>query len=346
MTTASPAIVTSTTPRVRNYRFPYSREVFDSRIERFVEMRGARGASEIHVELRGLRPLSPGRLELDAEGVPIEVLDAERVPLRMRFRHASWSQLSGIYTELDSVPANHPGRQLFDVLHFRVDSEPAAYWLYTDINVPGSAVLYATGCTLEQRAGAGERVMVRRRWSCPPPPTTSLVRPKALHRRFGGDPIAVRIGDKVYHRRLFIGGVHYQTMQRPEVDGVLNLCDVPNPWLMSIGVHPGDRHEEKGEAGMGMLPGDLLAEARWVVAALHAGQRVLVHCYAGINRSSTVCCAALMLLEGVTAEEALARVRTTHPQARPDPYHWLRLRWLETLLRRDGLAPAGDADLL
>lgn len=34
------------------------------------------------------------------------------------------------------------------------------------------------------------------------------------------------------------------------------------------------------------------------------------------------------LLEGLSAEAALARVRKTHPWARPDSRHWLKLRWL------------------
>src|SRR5262249_57956563 len=75
---------------------------------------------------------------------------------------------------------------------------------------------------------------------------------------------------------------------------------------------------------------DLLAEADWVAAHLRRGRTVLVHCYAGVNRSSTVCCAALMLLEGLGPEDALARIREHHPVAWPDPYHWFVLRWLAT----------------
>ena len=72
----------------------------------------------------------------------------------------------------------------------------------------------------------------------------------------------------------------------------------------------------------------LREEAGWVIERLEAGQRGLVHCVAGMNRSATVCCAVLILLEGLTAEAALARVRETHPWARPDSRHWLALRWL------------------
>jgi hypothetical protein len=36
-----------------------------------------------------------------------------------------------------------------------------------------------------------------------------------------------------------------------------------------------------------------------------------------------------MQLEGLTAEQALLRVREQHPWAKPDTHHWLALRWLE-----------------
>jgi hypothetical protein len=36
-----------------------------------------------------------------------------------------------------------------------------------------------------------------------------------------------------------------------------------------------------------------------------------------------------MQLEGITAEQALERVYENHPWAKPDPHHWLMLRWLE-----------------
>jgi hypothetical protein len=36
----------------------------------------------------------------------------------------------------------------------------------------------------------------------------------------------------------------------------------------------------------------------------------------------------LILLEKLSAEDALERVRQHHPWARPDTRHWLALRWL------------------
>ncbi|MCP4543729.1 MAG: dual specificity protein phosphatase family protein [Chloroflexi bacterium] len=40
-----------------------------------------------------------------------------------------------------------------------------------------------------------------------------------------------------------------------------------------------------------------------------------------MNHSTTVCCAVLMLLKGISAEDALERVLERHPWARPDSHH-------------------------
>jgi len=74
---------------------------------------------------------------------------------------------------------------------------------------------------------------------------------------------------------------------------------------------------------------EIREEANWVIDHLKKDESVLVHCVAGMNRSTTICCATLMLLEGLTAEDALKRVREQHPWAKPDTHHWLGLRWLE-----------------
>jgi hypothetical protein len=154
-------------------------------------------------------------------------------------------------------------------------------------------------------------------------------RPASLHARYGGDPVRIRLGGRIFGHRLFIGGMHHQRSERPQVDHVVNLCGFDSPWALLAGRHPDDRFSPRTEMRQGMRGGDLLEEAGWVVEALRAGQSVLVHCAAGINRSSSVCCAALMLLEGLSAEHALARVRERHPEAHPDPYHWFALRHLQ-----------------
>jgi protein-tyrosine phosphatase len=46
-----------------------------------------------------------------------------------------------------------------------------------------------------------------------------------------------------------------------------------------------------------MAVAEIREEANWIIERLEQNQSVLVHCVAGMNRSTTVCCAVLMLLE-------------------------------------------------
>jgi len=122
--------------------------------------------------------------------------------------------------------------------------------------------------------------------------------------------------------------VDVQGEQRPDVHAVLNVGEEPSRWAATGADHPVDRWENKGEGSQGMNVAEIVREARWVIGQLREARRVLVHCAAGMNRSATICCATLILLEGLAAEDALVRVREHHPWARPDPHHWLELRWL------------------
>jgi Dual specificity phosphatase, catalytic domain len=319
-----------TASHARFYPFPYSHQVFDSRIQRITEVAGARRSSEVQLDLRALRPLGAPELRIE-DGRPWEVQHGELIGLRLRFLRANWVRRTGFFSQMEALPPEHSARRLFDVLHLRLPGQERRYWIFADINTPGhEACLRAAECVLEELPEPVEPASVRRRWALRPPAPAGLVpRPAAVHRRHGGDPIAVRLGRRVYRQRLFIGGLHHQSELRPLVGHVLNLCGEPNPWIPSYGMHPADRVESKGELADGMTGEEMVTEAQWVAERLRAGERVLVHCHAGVNRSSTVCCAALMLLEGLTAEAALSRVRERHPEAAPDPYHWFLLRWLE-----------------
>jgi hypothetical protein len=154
--------------------------------------------------------------------------------------------------------------------------------------------------------------------------------PIDLHDYFGGDPVPVKIGDTVQEQRLFVGGLENQPNHRPpQVNAVLNLGERPSLWVKGNDVHPNDRTVQKGEGTQGMSTAEIRAEANWVIEHLQKGDNVLVHCVAGMNRSTTICCAVVMMLEGLSADKALQRVREQHPWAKPDSYHWLALRWLE-----------------
>jgi len=127
---------------------------------------------------------------------------------------------------------------------------------------------------------------------------------------------------------LFVGGLDEQHTQRPNVDVVLNLSEKSSLWASGGVAHPADRWATKGEGETGMRLSDIVDEAQWVAERLRNGQSILVHCSAGFNRSVTICCAVLILLEGLTAEAALTRIREHRPWARPDGHHWLKLKGL------------------
>lgn len=316
-----------TSQRLRLLGSVHAHELFDARLDDVREERTATG-KQIVLALQTLHAAGPAEECVEDGRVCVRVR-ARRVPARLRFTRAEWLSRTGVFERLEGQPLDSGARRLFGVAHYRNHTHGEFYWLMTGSAEPGDMMIRARGHVLENDGAPGEMVEVVRRWSNPPSATPGLVplRP-VLHYCYGGDPIAIHLGRRMLRNRLFIGGLGHQRERRPAVDHVLNLCGVENPWIAQIGVHVNDRYACKGEGPLGMDAGELMDEAAWVVARLRAGRRVLVHCYAGMNRSATVCCAALMMLEGISAEEALTRVRERHPLAWPDPYHWFVLEWL------------------
>jgi Dual specificity phosphatase, catalytic domain len=357
--------------RIRNHPFPYHdilfgarlvaiREeatTFDANVARDVtDANEGEGASTPRArdilfdfeEFRLLKPPQPCGSPLSPE----EWVEGAYHPRTLRFTGAEWVQRSPILEQLDLVPPEHGVRTLLGVLHWSAPSLGKMLLIFTQESA--DCMLRATDFLLEDRAGEPQPAAFLRRWSNSPPHPMGLVpeRHKILH-RYNGDPITIALGNRRYRYRLFIGGLRHQSETRPDVDAVLNLCELDNPWVAHAGRHLNDRFACKGEMAIGMDMGELLSEGRWVAERLRAGQRVLVHCYAGVNRSATVCCAALMLLEGISASEALARVRENHPSCRPDPYYWFLLEHFHEAVAAEELAnedtqalPAVDAAAL
>lgn len=331
--------------RTHNFPFPYHDTLFGARLVAIREEPVASDETRRDIlfdfeELRLVKPPQPCGSPL----WPEERVEGEYHPRTLRFKEAEWVQRSPALEQLDQVPPEHGMRIILGVLHWSATTLGKAILIFTQ--EPAECLLRATDFSLEERDGEPRPIAFLRRWANTPPHPVGLVpvRTKSL-RRFNGDPITVALGNRRYRYRLFIGGIHHQSETRPEVDAVLNLCELDNPWVAHTGRHLNDRFACKGEMTIGMNMSDLLAEGRWVAERLRAGQRVLVHCYAGVNRSATVCCAALMLLEGLSAEEALARARENHPSCRPDPYHWFLLERLHDALAAEELAGEDTAEL-
>jgi protein-tyrosine phosphatase len=81
-----------------------------------------------------------------------------------------------------------------------------------------------------------------------------------------------------------------------------------------------------------LLPGHIERAVRTVRPWLAGGERVYVHCRAGMQRSATVAAAIVALEEGVEPAEALRRVKERNPRADPlehqrqDLLRWWRAR--------------------
>ena len=75
----------------------------------------------------------------------------------------------------------------------------------------------------------------------------------------------------------------------------------------------------------------------FIHACRQAGKTVLVHCAAGISRSSTVVVAYLMAAAHMDCDEALAFVRGRRRCASPNPGFWQQLQHLDLAQLRNEL---------
>ena len=251
-------------------------------------------------------------------------------PAQLHFLGVSDLKNRDFFINITKYSPDDPVRTIKDMLSWRQPGRQETFYLFA-MQAPQaeSLMFFARNVTYEKFSQNATPVTLERNW-CPPPPMPDrlIPQPKRLHQHFGGDPITFHIDSRTCHRSLFIGGLEAQGNERPQVDIVFNVGEKPSNWVKDNLTHPSDRWDNKGEGSDGMSTTVILEEAKWVADCLRKNQRVLVHCVAGMNRSSTICCAALILLEGLTAEQALERVREHHPWARPDSGHWLKLRWL------------------
>ncbi len=304
---------------------PFAALLQGARVDAYSEEQQPEGL-EVVLDLQGFQVESSKLFE--KEGVLHERLTGQFVPLRLRFLGVESLRQNGFFSNLAKVPFSDPGRIVRDLLCWVQPGKPEPFYLfYMNSPISGSLRFYARDVLQEARAGEPTPQKVERDWSPAPPMKTGLVpEPKEIYEKFAGDPVTVYINGEAHDRLLFVGGVETQTRQRPEVDAVLNLGEEPSIWAKSGEPHPEDRWVHKGEGKDGMTIPEIRGEAQWVLERLRAGKKVLVHCVAGMNRTATVACAALMMLEGLSAEQALERVRENHPWSRPDPTHWLRLR--------------------
>lgn len=278
--------------------------------------------------IQGLQSISSELFK--RKGIIFERVTCKGFPLKLVFSKITELNRSDFFASLEKYPIHDPSRIIAYLYSWRQPKKQGIFHLFGLRGTIGADMMFFAKSVTYKKGKSGPPFTFERDWSPSPPMPNRLVpQPKHLHLRFGGDPITIKIGDKVRHRRLFIGGVDIQPKLRPQVDTVLNVGEEPSKWVKGKQAHSSDRWDNKGEGSEGMSPEVIREEANWVIERLQKNQRVLVHCAAGMNRSTTICCAVLILLERFSAESALKRVHEHHPWAKPDSHHWLALRWLE-----------------
>lgn len=295
----------------------------DARLDAYEE-----GPQEIRMEVQGLEVVASELFQRD--GSIMERVTGRHTPLKLSFSGIRHPKRDDFFTALDQYPRDDPSR-IIAYMHSWVQPGMEHVFYLFGLRGPADADMnfFAKGVIHEQ-GERGETFSFERNYSpSPPMPEREVPLPFDIYDRFGGDPVRFRLDGKVIEHGLFVGGLEIQPENRPAIDAVLNLGEQSSAWVRDGKLHPNDRAVEKGEGSRGMSVEEIREEAHWVIERLRRNESVLIHCVAGMNRSTTVCCAVLMQLEGLTAEQALERVHERHPWAKPDSHHWLMLRWLE-----------------
>ncbi|MEP0806186.1 MAG: dual specificity protein phosphatase family protein [Chloroflexota bacterium] len=311
----------SAPPRI--VRHPFAGLMADARLDFYSESGGT-----IRMDVQGFETIEAELFE--RSGVIMERGTARYIPLELTFTGVHHLQRPDFFTSLDQYPPGDLARTIGTMHAWIMPGMEDIFHLFGMRNRPDSNMTFFAAGVTHKQGEAGKPFPFERDWSpSPPMPAGEVPQPYHLYDRFGGDPVAFKLNGQVIENKLFIGGIENQTETRPQIDAVLNLGEKPSAWVRDGKLHPNDRTVEKGEGAKGMTAEEIWEEAEWVVERLKRNESVLIHCVAGMNRSTTVCCAVLMQLEGLTAEQALERIYEHHPWAKPDAHHWLMLKWLE-----------------
>ena len=307
----------------RIIKHPFADLMQGARLDSFEE-----NGHEIHLNVQGLEVINSELFERD--GLIMERVTGRHATFRLTFTGVSHLRRSDFFTALDEYPFDDPSRIIAFMYSWRQPGMDDVFYMF-GLRGPADADInfFASDVTCEQ-GNSGEPFTFERDYSpSPPMPDGEVPQPYDIYDRFGGDPVSIKLDGNVIEDKLFVGGIENQPENRPEINAVLNLGEKPSAWVKDNILYPNDRTMQRGEGSKGMSVDDIRTEADWVIDHLQKNESVLIHCVAGMNRSTTICCAVLMQLEGLTAEQALHRVYEHHPWAKPDSHHWLMLRWLE-----------------
>jgi len=306
----------------RIVKHPFADLIQGARLDSFEQ-----DGNEVRMQVQGLEVLESELFENN--GVIMERVTARHIPLNIVFSNVYQMKESEFLKNLTQYASDDPSRTIGFMHSWIMPGMDDIFHILSLVNAGTN--FFASGVSHTQ-GEAGEPFTFERDWSpSPPMPEGEVPQPYDIYDQFGGDPVTFKLNGNVIENKLYVGGIENQPEERPaEIGSVLNIGEKPSAWVKAENpLHPNDRTVEKGEGSEGMSPEEIRAEADWVIDRLKKDESVLIHCVAGMNRSTTVTCAVLMQLEGLNAEEALKRVYEHHPWSKPDSHHWLMLRWLE-----------------
>lgn len=270
--------MTSKTARIIQH--PFASLIQGARLDSYREEK-----DKIILGVQGFQPLASKLFERDGE--IYEQVRAKHISLTLTFTGISKLRRMEFFTSLDAYNSDDTSRIIAYMYSWRQPKRRDLFHMF-GLRLPVGADMsfYAGGVEWEKH-GSGKSFEIERDWSpAPPMPGRLVPQPKALHERFGGDPITIHLDEKPRHRHLFVGGLDIQPANRPQVDAVLNLGENPSRWIKKgMKLHPNDRAVQHGEGSQGMTGEQIREEAEWVIERLKQDQRVLVHCVAGMNRS-------------------------------------------------------------
>ena len=307
---------------VRIVKHPFADLMQGARLDTF-----EKNGTEVRMTVQGLEVLDSELFERD--GVILERVTARHIPLDITFSNVYQMKESGFLNNLGQYAVDDPSRTISFIHSWVMPGMDDIFHILSLANAGTN--FFASGATHTQGEATEPFTVERDRSPSPPMPEGEVPQPYDIYDKFGGDPVTFNLNGNSIENKLFVGGIENQPDQRPnEIGAVLNIGEKPSAWVKENQPQgSNDRTVEKGEGSEGMSPEEIRAEADWVIEHLKKDKSVLVHCVAGMNRSTTITCAVLIKLEGLTAEQALQRVYEHHPWAKPDSHHWLMLRWLE-----------------
>jgi atypical dual specificity phosphatase len=122
-----------------------------------------------------------------------------------------------------------------------------------------------------------------------------------------------------------------QSLQEKGVTHILNVAFyITNPFDSQFICETIEVADEPGANITALFPRCF----EFIDSARQAGGGVLVHCNAGISRSSSVVAGYLMQTEGYSLDEALAIIRSARPVVKPNDGFMTQLRQFETTVHK------------